>query len=112
MKKAISVLVLVALSGCTEMYDPVLASRPKDMAKYDLDRRACVTEAHARGQAAADNNTGKRMITGGFGLLGGLAVIAASDPNDDYVKSSLTMVDECLAQKGYDIIKTEHTPGL
>lgn len=107
----ISVLfITVLLSGCMASYEPKLAAPATDQGKYQADLTTCKQEAHDRQMNAGYSAGGmaKGTLIGAFGLLGGATAEAVSDKDDDYTKSPRTMVDECMAKKGYDVIATAH----
>lgn len=83
MKK--SLLFLLMLIGCVPHYadyQPTLNKQPKDLVKYDLDRKFCLADANSR----------KNNSTWG---------------QDDFTKFPREMVDECMTKKGYDVVKVE-----
>lgn len=85
MKKIGCFVILFGLSGCAHYadYQPKLASQPKDMARYEADRKFCLDDAMRRRNSA--------------------------DPlvNADAYKFPREMVDECMTSKGYNVVKIE-----
>jgi hypothetical protein len=108
MKTLILLLAAPLLAGWMSSYNPELASPAKDQKQYETDRQACIADAHKRQVTAIDSNTGRLIGFGAFGLLGGAAAEATADKDDDFVKSPRTMVDECMAKRGYDVVKVSH----
>lgn len=80
MKK--SILLLLLVTACAP-YKPNLASQPKDMVKYEADRSSCIQQGRDR-----------KNKSGMFGA--------------DSFKAPKEMADECMAAKGYDVVKASH----
>lgn len=87
MKRIIFISALFLLSACVPHwadYQPKLAVQPKNMAKYEANRKYCLNDAIHRKNK--------------------------SDPlvDADAWKTPRQMVDECVAAKGYDVVKVSH----
>lgn len=98
-------LVMLCLGGCSvDSYRPQLAAQPSDLTKYESDRNACIEETKLRSKRAIAEyqSSGRWLMSGLFGAAGGV-VDTATAGEADYNKSGYTMMDECLAQKGYKL---------
>jgi len=86
MKKTLILLSFILLTSCAHWadYQPKLANEPLDKTKYEADRKACLEETLVR-KSKADP-------------------FFSSDGN----KTSRQIADECIAAKGYNVIKVEH----
>jgi hypothetical protein len=78
---------LLLLTGCIPHwadYQPKLATPPKDNVRYESDRKMCLADADKRSMKA--------------------------DPlaDADAWTNPHSMVDRCMAAKGYDVIKVSH----
>ena len=99
MKKTL--LILIALTGCNRMtdYQPTLSSRPADESRYAADLASCKAEPRKA-------HTAENLAVGATWAVGMLALAAGGD--DDYFKTPMTLVDECMARKGYAVIPVRH----
>ncbi len=95
------IAILLLLSSCTglEKYEPNLSEHPQDQEAYETDLAQCRDKAKKR-----DADTSQSLAIGATGLIGYMAMYAAN-PDDDGFKSGYTLVDECMAKKGYPLAK-------
>lgn len=107
MKKCLLLVLLAALSGCARFtwdYQPQLATVPKNTVKYEKDRQACFAEIR-KIRNENKNRTWLRNSVAGAGLgLIGYAAVESADPTNP--KSPAEMTDDCMIEKGYDVVKT------
>lgn len=88
MKKISYLVFLLLISACAiphyADYQPKLGTQPKNLAKYESDRKFCLDDAVKRKNK--------------------------SDPlmDSDAWKTPKQMTDECMSSKGYDVIKQSH----
>lgn len=84
-------------------YHPQMSKPVTNQVKYESDRQECLQQAKSRQFKAIDENQGKTLAIGTFGLVGYAMVSAGQE--DDYSKAPTTMVDECMTLKGYPVVK-------
>lgn len=115
--KILSILCLLLLSACGrwgDHYQPPLASEPKNMAKYEQDRKACIAQTkttQAQRANAPQKDFGGRLkdsTAAAIPIIGAGMVLA--DYNDpSYVDNTpMGMTDRCMAAKGYNVIIEKH----
>lgn len=108
MKKLQLLMVLLALSGCVGKYHPELVTPAEDADKYEADRRQCVYAAQKLTHEADTKYRARNMLGVGFGAIGILAGRSIQPTEEKYAKSSRQMVDECMTERGYDLVKVDH----
>jgi hypothetical protein len=94
--------VAALLAGCISAYEPALMTTPKDPAKLEADREACIAEAKE-----ARNRAGPGIVSSTLsGTLGRLS--PSQDANDPSTYRGQTkIIDECMAQRGYNVYGTQ-----
>lgn len=107
--KPILLLSLLCLAACEPWgmsYTPKLSAPAKDGAKFSADLDFCRNDMVRRFKIAEKNH--ENDVAPRMGLLGYMYATSSADPNDDFYKSQEQVIDECMTQKGYDVIKQNH----
>lgn len=107
MKRMKTMILLAALAlvacGDFDKYQPKLSEQPKDKAKYDSDLSACKAEASTRLNSTSDECTA--VWTAGGIIAATVHDTVEPENNCDWNKSLGEMTDECMASKGYKVVK-------
>lgn len=93
--KKIAIALLFLLSACAATHEPELAGPVKNQKKYEADLAACRHEAVPTAGEAVTMST--------FGLLGS-AILAAGGDDRGFTSGS-TIIDKCMAGRGYKLAK-------
>lgn len=104
--KIFSLLIFIsALSGCASSYVPRLAAPPSDPDQFNRDLAACRIEANGKWDRASAAHPEGDIAAAACGAFCAIAVMPKADAGNDYFKNVPQMTDECMALRGYKLLK-------
>lgn len=106
MKKLILILSLL-VAGCGFTHEPRLAKAPENQVLYQKDLKECRNRAFNRMSEISSHDKDCQRMSSGFGLLGAALACGGKDQHPEAHKNMMILTDECVAEKGYEVIGLE-----